>query len=102
MVVWSDRPSITTLVRASLQYRAPAPDFDMALGEQMLNVDQMYVMDLGALPIPPSGYISGMGTNLFLALKAKAASGTDTLAVDWLHIFPTGAGRYRRRTKGRL
>lgn len=95
VVVWSDRAAATTLLRAALQYRFPAPVFDLALGEQFLPTDLDFVTDLGALPIPPSGYIAGLDTNLYLALKAKAASGTDTLGVDWLQIFPSGAGRYR-------
>lgn len=95
IVVWSDRPAVDTLVRAVVQYRAPAPEADLALGEQMIVNPSVFVTDLGALPIPPSGFISGMGTNLYLTLKAKAATGTDTLGVDWLQIFPSGAGRYR-------
>jgi len=95
VVVFSDRPEGTTLLRAALQYRGPTPQADLALGEQMLDVSQDFVMDLGALPIPPSGYAAGMGDRLYLTLKGKAASGTDTVGVDWLQIFPSGAGRYR-------
>lgn len=95
VAVWSDRPAITTLVRASVQYRGPSPEVDLALGEQFIINPSVFVTDLGALPIPPSGWISGMGDNLYLTLKAKAASGTDTLGIDWLQIFPSGAGRYR-------
>jgi hypothetical protein len=95
VVVWSDLPATTTLVRAALQYRAPFPASDLALGEQMLNRTALFVQDLGALPIPPARWAAGMGDRLYLAVKARAASGTDTVAVNWLHIFPTGKGRYR-------
>lgn len=96
VVVWSDRPAADNLVRAAVQYRFPSPVFDLALGEQMLDNPNEFAQDLGALPIPPGGYVSGMGDNFYLALKSlPAAGGTDTLGVDWLQIFPTGVGRYR-------
>ena len=35
-----------------------------------------------------------MGTNLKFILKAKAIA-SDTVATNWLQIFPSGQGRYR-------
>jgi hypothetical protein len=95
VVVYGDRPATDTLVRAAFQYRGPVPDADMAVGEQFLNTNSHYVMDLGALPIPPTRYATGMAENLYLAIKGKTASGTETVTIDWLQIFPTGKGRYR-------
>jgi hypothetical protein len=95
VIVFSDRPAPTTLVRAALQYRFPTPVIDLALGEQVLSSAADFVVDLGSLPLPPGGYIAGMGANLYLTVKSKAASGTDTIGVDWIQLFPAGAGRYR-------
>ena len=95
VVVWSDRPAIATLIRAAIQVTATAT-FDLALGEQMLDVPNDFVQDLGALPIPPGGYIAGMGADMSFALKALPAAGVeDTLGVTMLHIFPSGIGRFR-------
>ncbi len=95
IAVFSDRPASTTLMRAALQYRAPAPVFDIALGEQLLHGGGDFVSDLGGIPIPPGGFWANAGSTLYLAIKAKALSGTDTVAVDWVQVFPSGAGRYR-------
>lgn len=95
VAVWADLPANTTLLRAALQYRGPVPEVDLALGEQFINTGQEYVQDLGALPIPPGRWATGMGDRLYLAVKAKAASGTDSVQVNWLQIFPSGKGRYR-------
>lgn len=95
LVVWSNNPAIDTLVRAALRFGSAGPNVDLALGEQMLNTTSETVTDLGALPIPPSSFTAGFGTNVYLAVRAKAASGTDTLGIDWLQIMPSGAGKYR-------
>jgi hypothetical protein len=92
LVVWSDRPDSTTLVRAKIDVNGI---FDLGLGEQALGNPYLTVQDLGALPIPPSGYSAGMGKTINLVLTGKAASGTDTVSVDWLQIFPSGQGRFR-------
>ena len=91
VVAWTTTPNISTLVRAAINYNSL---FDMALGEQVLGSPQMFVQDLGALPIPPSQWSDGMGTNLKFILKAKATA-ADTIDVNWLQIFPSGQGRYR-------
>jgi hypothetical protein len=67
----------------------------MALGEQMLGKQFAYVQDLGSLPIPPSMWSDGMGQYITLGITGKTPTGTDTVSVDWLQIFPSGAGRYR-------
>jgi len=96
VVVWSDRPAIDNLIRAAVGFGSPYPDVDLALGEQMLNTSSDYVSDLGALPIPPGGYVSGMGTAMYARiLSLPAAGGSDTLGINWLQIFPTGSGRFR-------
>ncbi len=95
VAVFTDRPVSTTLVRAALQYRAPSPIIDLALGEQALNTAQDYAMDLGGIPIPPGVSWANAGANLYLAMKGRAATGTDTITVDWIQIFPGGAGRFR-------
>lgn len=95
LVVWSSLPDPATLVRASLQYRGPSPVVDLALGEQVLSPSAHYVVDLGALPIPPGRAWADMGANLYLTLKGIAATGTDTVSTDWMQVFPTGAGRFR-------
>lgn len=95
VVAWSDLPAATTFVRALVDFRFSVPTFPMALGEPMLGTGDA-VMDLGGLPIPPTGYVgTTLGAKLALTIHAKAASGTDTLGIDWLQIFPSGAGRYR-------
>jgi hypothetical protein len=95
VVVWSDLPAATTLVRALVDFRFPVPTFPLALGELMLATGDA-VMDLGGLPIPPANWVSGgMGDKMALTLHAKAATGTDTLNIDWLQIFPSGKGLYR-------
>lgn len=95
LVVWDSRPDATTLVRAVLQYRAPIPQVDLALGEQVLSPAAEYVTDLGALPIPPGRAWADTGTNLYLTLRGLAASGTDTVTTDWVQVMPAGQGRYR-------
>lgn len=95
LAVWNARPEPTTLVRAALQYRAPTPVVDLALGEQVLSPAADYVVDLGPLPIPPGRAWADMGSNLYLTVKGLAASGTDTVTTDWVQVFPTGFGRYR-------
>lgn len=95
IVVWDERPAATTLVRAAFQYRGPSPVVDLALGEQVLNPAADYVVDYGPLPIPPGRAWADMGTNLYIALKGLAASGTDTVTTDWMQIFPSGFGRFR-------
>lgn len=95
LVVWNSRPDPTTLVRAALQYRPPTPVVDLALGEQVLSPAADYVLDLGALPIPPGRAWASMGTYLYLTLKGLAASGTDTVTVDWMQVMPSGQGRFR-------
>jgi len=94
VVVWSNLPAVDNLIRAGIHQTVSA-SFDMALGEQMLNTAGDYVQDLGALPIPPGGYVAGMGTGMYAAIKSLTATGSDTLGIDWLQIFPTGVGRYR-------
>jgi hypothetical protein len=95
VVVWSDLPAATTLVRGLVDFRFPVPTFPLALGELMLGTGDA-VMDLGGLPIPPTAWASGgMGDKMAITVHAKAASGTDTLGIDWLQVFPSGKGRYR-------
>jgi len=95
VVVYSDRPATTTLMRAAVQFRFPAPALDLALGDQHLDISQDYVMDLGALPIPPGvNWISG-GTGVYLALKGRSASGTDSVAPSFIQIMPSTSGCYR-------
>mgnify|MGYP003383027342 CR=1 FL=1 len=36
-----------------------------------------------------------MGTGMYGAIKSLTATGSDTLGIDWLQLFPTGVGRYR-------
>ncbi len=95
VAVFSDRPAATTLLRAALQYRGPTPILDIAMGEQVLPATSDFVVDLGGIPIPPGGFWANAGSALYLAMKAKPVSGTDTVAVDWVQVFPSGAGRYR-------
>lgn len=95
IAVFSDRPAATTLLRAALQYRFPSPVIDLALGEQVLSPAADFALDLGGIPIPPGIFVPGSGTDLYLALKAKAATGTDSVAVDWVQMFPSGAGKFR-------
>ena len=95
VVVWSNLPAVDNLIRAAVSLGSPFPSLALALGEQMLNTEGHYVQDLGALPIPPGGYTAGMGAALYAAIKSLTATGSDTLGVDWLQIFPTGVGRYR-------
>jgi hypothetical protein len=92
LVVWNNRPDNTTLVRAKIDV---AGSFDIGVGEQALGNAYLTVQDLGALPIPPSGYSDGMGKTINLTLTGKTATGTDTVSVDWLQIFPSGQGRFR-------
>ena len=92
VAVWTNLPLATTLVRPAIRY---STIFDLALGEQSLGDIYKIVQDLGALPIPPSGWSSGMGSGMQLAISGKTATGTDTVALDWLQIFPSGQGRYR-------
>lgn len=95
VVAWSDRPAITTLVRAALQYQFPSPQVDLAVAEPILATENEFVTDIGAIALPPSGFIAGMGSGVHLVVKAKAFGVTDTLGINWLQIFPSGAGRYR-------
>jgi hypothetical protein len=92
VAVWTNLPNNTTLVRPAIRY---STIFDLALGEQQLGDSYKIVQDLGALPIPPSGWSAGMGANMQMAISGKAATGTDTVTLDWLQIFPSGQGRYR-------
>lgn len=95
VVVFTDRPAVTTLLRAALQYRGPTPVLDLALGEQVLGAANDFVVDLGGIPIPPGGFWADIGATLYLVFKAKTATGTDSVALDWMQMFPSGAGRYR-------
>lgn len=95
VAVWVDRPASTTLMRASMMYRFPAPELDLALGDQILSPSTDYVLDLGSLPIPPGRAWANMGDNLYLVIKGLAASGSDSITTDWVQVFPAGAGRYR-------
>lgn len=97
IAVFSDRPEPTTLLRAALQFRGLSPviAIDLALGEQVLASVTDYLVDLGGIPIPPGGFWTNIGTSLYLAIKGRAATGTDTVGIDWAQVFPSGAGRYR-------
>ena len=96
VVVWSDRPAATTLIRAAIRYGSSSPpNIDLAMGEQMLNSTSDYVTDLGALPILPGGFTGSLGDNVYFTVRSKTPSGGDTLGIDWLQIFPSGAGLYR-------
>jgi hypothetical protein len=96
VVVYSDRPATTTLMRAAVQFRFPTPALDLALGDQHLDASQDFVMDLGGLPIPPSDNWVDSSTQLYLALKGRAASGTDSVAVAFIQIMPSTPGCYRK------
>jgi hypothetical protein len=96
VVVYSDRPATTTLMRAAMQFRFPAPVLDLALGDQHLDAAQDFVMDLGVLPIPPGGNWTDSSQGLYLALKGRSASGTDSVAVSFIQIMPSTAGCYRK------
>jgi hypothetical protein len=65
VVVYSDRPATTTLMRAAVEYRGPSPLLDLALGDQHLNAAQDFVMDLGALPLPPAAAGSKLKQKLY-------------------------------------
>lgn len=91
VVVWSNLPANDTLLRPAITWDNT---ITLALGEMQLNSVQHYVQDLGALPLPPSQYVSDMGTNMDLVIRAKAVT-SDTLGIDWLQLFPSGKGRYR-------
>ena len=94
VVVWDSRPDPTTLVRAAFQWR-PATVIDLALGEYVLSPSARYVVDYGPLPLPPGRAYTDVGDDMYLTLKGKAASSTDTISTDWMQVFPTGFGRYR-------
>lgn len=94
ITVFSNQPAPSTLLRASLEYRDTGIQVNVALGEQILSNLGEFVLDLGGIPIPPGGYWQNMA-NLYLALKGRSASGTDSVAVDWVQVFPGGPGRYR-------
>lgn len=95
VAVFTDRPLGTTLVRAAMDYRGPAPILNLALGEQALNAASDYAMDLGGIPIPPGQNWANVGDRLYLSVMAKTPTGTDTITFDWVQVFPGGAGRYR-------
>ena len=93
--VFTSRPDTTTLVRASLHLRLGAQVIDLALAEPCLNQSSHYVLDLGSIPLPPSSAWQNSQGYMNLGIKGKTVTGTDTIGVDWIQIFPAGAGRYR-------
>jgi len=95
VAVFSTRPNIDTLLRASLQLRYfPAP-LDIAVGEPVLAAFNEWILDLGGIPIPPGGYYANSAPHLYVTVKAKATVASDDIAFDWVQLFPSGSGRYR-------
>lgn len=94
LAMFVNKPDPDTLVYLALQYRAPAPVIDLALGEQVLTGTN-YVLDLGSVPLPTGGQWDTID-DVYLTIKAIAAdSGGDTVTVDWVQVMPSGAGFYR-------
>lgn len=95
LVALSSLPAATSLARARLQNPDGVVYTDIVVGEQV-KVAGEAILDLGAMPIPPGGALVGSNAFTYLALSMQAASGSDTIGVDWIQVMPAGHGLYRQ------
>jgi hypothetical protein len=95
VVVYSNRPDPTTLLRAAVNFQFVAGvSIPMALGDPQLNANSDFVQDLGAVPIPPgNNWQDAQGVNL--VVTARTPGPIDTCAINYIMVMPGTAGRFR-------